>query len=136
MLPLQCSQTDSAACFGWQVLNRLSAGCRVGEAPAAVKVLRVCERVTISPCWYLSGSRCRCSNLLGTGRRCAVLPLPLQEVLQRRLGCVFGSSKERNRKGTRLVVIDFVVAGQLPAFRNRERMSSLAVDYLHDPSQL
>lgn len=51
----------------------------------------------------------------------------LQEVLQRRLGCVFGSSKERNRKGTRLVVIDFVVAGQLSAFRNRERFSSLAV---------
>lgn len=51
----------------------------------------------------------------------------LQEVLQRRLACVFGSSKERSRKGSRLVVIDFLAAGQLAAFRNRERMTSLAV---------
>lgn len=50
-----------------------------------------------------------------------------QEVLQRRLGCVFGTSKERSKKGSRLVVIDFVVAGQLAAFRSRERMSSLTV---------
>lgn len=40
---------------------------------------------------------------------------------------MFGASKERSRKGSRLVVIDFVVAGQLAAFRSRERMSGLAV---------
>ena len=41
---------------------------------------------------------------------------------------MFGSSKERSsRKGRPLVVIDFVVAGQLAAFRSRERMSSMAV---------
>lgn len=57
----------------------------------------------------------------------AVCCVYMQEVLQRRLGCVFGSSKERSRKGGRLVVIDFVVAGQLAAFRARERMTSLAV---------
>jgi len=51
----------------------------------------------------------------------------LQEVLQRRLACVFGSSKERSRRAGRLVTIDFVVAGQVAAFRNRERMSSVAV---------
>jgi hypothetical protein len=40
---------------------------------------------------------------------------------------VFGASKERSRKGSRLVVIDFVVAGQLASFRSRERMSGLTV---------
>ncbi len=36
---------------------------------------------------------------------------------------VFGGSKER-RRGARSVVIDFVVAGELPAFRARERFST------------
>lgn len=53
--------------------------------------------------------------------------LLLQEVFQRRLGCVFGSSKERSRRGNKLVVIDFVLAGQLAAFRERERMSGIVV---------
>lgn len=55
------------------------------------------------------------------------LPLPLaalpQEVYQRRVSSIFGASKQR-RRGGRGVVVDFVVAGQLAAFRARERFSS------------
>jgi hypothetical protein len=50
-----------------------------------------------------------------------------KDVLQRRLSCVFGSSKERGRRTGRLVTIDFAVAGELPAFRARERLSSTPV---------
>lgn len=62
------------------------------------------------------------------------LPLLLQydlpasrDVLQRRLAAVFGSSKERGRRSGRQVVIDFVTAGDVAAFRARERMSSAPV---------
>lgn len=54
----------------------------------------------------------------------------LQDVLQRRLTAVFGSSKERARRTgqrSRPVVIDFVVAGELAAFRARERFSNTPV---------
>ncbi|WIA19248.1 hypothetical protein OEZ85_003885 [Tetradesmus obliquus] len=62
------------------------------------------------------------------------LPLLIQydlpaskDVLSRRIGAVFGSSKERGRRAGRQVVIDFVAAGEVAAFRARERLSSAPV---------
>jgi len=53
-----------------------------------------------------------------------------QEVFTRRVATMFGGSKERQRRspGQRApVVIDFVVAGELPAFRARERFTTTPV---------
>ncbi|KAI8472627.1 MAG: hypothetical protein J3K34DRAFT_453765 [Monoraphidium minutum] len=61
------------------------------------------------------------------------LPLLIQydiptskDAFTRRVSSVFGGSKER-RRAQRCVVIDFVVAGELPAFRARERFSTAPV---------
>lgn len=51
-----------------------------------------------------------------------------QEVFTRRMSAVFGGSKERRRGPLqRSVIIDFVVAGELPSFRTRERFSTTPV---------
>lgn len=54
------------------------------------------------------------------------LPTRPQDVFTRRVSSVFGGSKER-RRVQRSVTIDFIVAGELPAFRTRERFSTTPV---------
>jgi hypothetical protein len=49
----------------------------------------------------------------------------LQEVMARRISAVFGGGRER--RGARSTVIDFVVAGEVAAFRAVERFTSPAV---------
>jgi translation initiation factor 4A len=74
--------------------------------------------------------------LKGIPRELLPLGLPLliqydlpssKDVLSRRIGAVFGSSKERGRRAGKQVVIDFVAAGEVAAFRARERLSSAPV---------
>lgn len=50
----------------------------------------------------------------------------VQDIYLRRLGAVFGASRERKR-GPRPVIIDFVVAGEMERFRARERFSSAGI---------
>lgn len=49
-----------------------------------------------------------------------------QDIFLRRISSMFGGSKER-RRAVKSVVIDFVVAGELPAFRARERYTSAPI---------
>jgi hypothetical protein len=54
-------------------------------------------------------------------------PPAAQDVFSRRVASVFGASKERRRSVQRAVVIDFIAAGEMPAFRARERFSTAPV---------
>ncbi|KAF8058872.1 hypothetical protein HT031_005440 [Scenedesmus sp. PABB004] len=79
--------------------------------------------------------------LRGLARELLPVGLPLlvnfdlpgsKDALSRRLAAVFGSSKERGRRGAgggagACVAVDFVAAGEAAAFRARERLGGVAV---------
>eukprot|EP01025_Chloroclados_australasicus_P057554 TRINITY_DN71818_c0_g1_i1.p3 TRINITY_DN71818_c0_g1~~TRINITY_DN71818_c0_g1_i1.p3 ORF type:complete len:119 (-),score=13.18 TRINITY_DN71818_c0_g1_i1:255-611(-) len=58
--------------------------------------------------------------------------IPLKkDIYQKRLNSVFGGSKERTDKTALSIVVFFVVAGEMEAFRALENMSQVSIQEMH-----